>query len=172
MERSKICILSTEDQSHIVNIEVFDRQADLPLIESSILSLVREVFAFLDIETDEILLHFVSKENLCQLHKVYFDDPSPTDCITFPIDPPGKGTDKNPSVLGEIYISPHAAKEYDSENPYQELSLYIIHGILHLIGYDDIEEKDRTKMREAEAKVMSHLDEKKLLLAKPQSSMT
>ena len=44
--------------------------------------------------------------------------------------------------------SPHGV------DPWDELTLYIIHGLLHLMGYDDLNPKDKRKMRRAEAKHM------------------
>ena len=86
----------------------------------------------------ELSLYFVGKRKISLLHAQFFDDPSPTDCISFPFN--------EPLFLGEIFICPQIAKEYDPEKPHEETSLYIIHGILHLLGYDDIESKERKKM--------------------------
>lgn len=68
---------------------------------------------------------------------MFFQDPTPTDCITFPFDQ---------KFLGEIFVCPKVAKEYDPKKPHLETTLYIIHGILHLLGFNDIEKKERAKM--------------------------
>ena len=95
----------------------------------------------LRISTDEVIFHFVSERKICQLHKEFFNDPASTDCITFPIDPPD--AEKSAShVLGEAFICPLTALTYaklHKSDPYEELCRYIIHCILHLIGYTDIE---------------------------------
>ena len=65
-------------------------------------------------------------------------------------------------VTAEIYICPEVAIQYAREHqldPSRELLLYAVHGMLHLSGYDDIEEQDRAKMRQAEARVMKRLEE-------------
>jgi probable rRNA maturation factor len=41
----------------------------------------------------------------------------------------------------------------------RELSLYLVHGWLHLAGYDDRKDSDRAKMREAEQKALEILDD-------------
>ena len=89
------------------------------------------------------VLHFVSKAEISEIHGNFFNDPTPTDCITFPF--------REAELLGEIFVCPKVAMEYSSENAYAETTLYIIHAILHLIGYDDIDEKDEILMRKAEA---------------------
>ena len=77
--------------------------------------------------------------------------------MSFPIDPPSEDRDFH-HVLGEIFVCPKVAVEYALENdldPHKELTLYVIHALLHLIGYDDIDESDRKKMREEEKRCLS-----------------
>ena len=66
--------------------------------------------------------------------------------ITFPLDQ---------DFLGEIFICPKTALLYNPQHPYQETTLYVIHGLLHLLGYDDISSKERTIMRREEKKLMT-----------------
>lgn len=124
---------------------------------------MKEVLAGENQTCDEVSIYFVETEEICSLHQTYFDDPSPTDCISFPLD------DENEfgyRILGEVFVCPATALLYaqkKSIDPYEEISLYIIHGLLHLIGYDDIEKKDRVQMRKAEARQMDRI--KKLNLS-------
>lgn len=68
----------------------------------------------------------VSDRTIAALHKRFFHDPSPTDVITFP--------------YGEIIVSAETAaancQKY-GHSPTVETALYIIHGLLHLNGYED-----------------------------------
>lgn len=129
----------------------------------------RLVFSFLEwkqIQCDEVSIHFVTKKEISQLHDDYFQDPTPTDCISFPIDPPGD-SHSGYTILGEVFVCPEVAEEYAKKNkgdPYRETTLYIIHGLLHLIGFDDIEEHDQTIMRAQEKSAMLYLEEKKEIL--------
>lgn len=81
-------------------------------------------------------------------------DPTPTDVITFPGDP-------LMDFAGEICVSVDHAyafaqrKEVDFA---RELSLYLIHGYLHLADYDDTTPEQKQKMRRAEKKALSLLD--------------
>lgn len=126
-----------------------------------------EVIQYKSVITDEIVLHFVSKSEISSLHARYFQDPTPTDCITFPIDEPGElGTLENPSILGEIFVCPEVGAEYDPNDPFGEISLYIVHGILHLLGFDDQTEEEIKTMRKMESEIIDHLRDKNLLLSK------
>lgn len=101
-------------------------------------------------------VNFVDVDTICSLHDEYFGDPSQTDCISFPLD----GEEEEYRVLGEIFVCPKTAIEYAKEHdgdPYEELLLYIIHGLLHLIGLDDIEPEDREEMRRREQKHLNNL---------------
>lgn len=111
---------------------------------------------------DEMSLHFVSEKKIKDLHKQFFDDPTITDCITLPIDPPNT---KPYCVLGEVFVCPSVAKTYAKEHngdSHKELTLYVIHGFLHLIGYDDMNEKDEKLMRDAEILAFKYLEKEGL----------
>ena len=119
----------------------------------------------LKISTQEIIFHFVSEPRICTIHKKYFNDPTSTDCITFPIDPPVK---KAPPfhLLGEAFICPKTALEYAKNhhlNPYEELLRYVIHCLLHLLGYDDIQSDDRAKMKKKENVCLKKLSKEPFL---------
>ena len=70
-------------------------------------------------------------------------------------------------VLGEVFICPKAALDYtelEGGDPADELTLYVVHGLLHLLGYDDIALEDERVMREAERKHMAQLRARRHLL--------
>ena len=149
-----------------MKITVTNNQADLFLSPLKVRKIVRCILQdLLKIPCSEVAIHFVDKKEISKLHKKFFNDPTITDCITFPID----GPDEENGILGEVFVCPYVAIKYAKENnldPYQETTLYIIHGLLHLLGFDDIKEKDRKVMRQQEKKLMDHLSEKKISLHK------
>ncbi len=117
------------------------------------------LIAHLKINTDEVIFHFVTQKKICDLHRLLFNDPSLTDCITIPIDPPSK-TKSGYHLLGEIFVCPKAAILYAKEHDldaHEELNRYMIHGLLHLIGYDDITLKDRRVMKKKEEECLQLL---------------
>jgi probable rRNA maturation factor len=128
-----------------LKVYVYNTQADLPIRSASIQKLVRFVLREKAISCQEIAIHFVTKRKIAALHAKFFDDPTPTDCITFPMDE---------EFLGEIFVCPKVAIEYDPKNPEQETALYIIHGILHLLGYDDRKPKPRARMHREQNRLL------------------
>ena len=103
---------------------------------------------------DEVSISFVGQKEMCRLHELYFDDPSPTDCISFPLD---NGEESEYTVLGEVVIMPATAARWSKSHGtdfWRELALYIIHGLLHLLGYDDRDRRTRSQMRAKEKKYL------------------
>ena len=116
-------------------------------------SLLNALEQFVPIGYDEISVAFVSEATICKLHAQFLNNEDPTDVITFPAD---KGDSEK---FGEICISVDEALKYVSINALaDELTLYLVHGWLHLAGYDDIDENDRLKMRQMEQAALHFLD--------------
>lgn len=147
-----------------MRVEVHNGQKALEISFPAVRSLVRAILNRYGSLADSMHVHFVSTERICQLHADFFNDPSVTDCITFPFEKPPVGIKY---LLGDLFICPQTALKYAKRHkidPYRELSLYIVHGLLHLLGYDDIDPKERRKMRRAETECLLILESRGLLL--------
>lgn len=108
-------------------------------------------FGSFDGPMGELSVAFVSKSEISRIHGQFMDDSSPTDVITFP-------GDVETGLAGEICVCPEIAFDYGHQNgiPFpKELALYLIHGYLHLCGFDDRSEESRTEMRSAERTAMN-----------------
>jgi probable rRNA maturation factor len=106
------------------------------------------------ISEGELSIVFVNEAEIAKVHAKFMDDPSPTDVITFPAETKMKSA-------GEIIVSVDHARNRAAEfgEPFsRELSLYLVHGWLHLAGYNDSKESDRAEMRNAEQKALKILD--------------
>ncbi len=102
----------------------------------------------------ELSLAFLDDPQITEVHAQFLEDPTPTDVITFPGDPEA-------GFAGEICVSAdHAQFEAEKRGHAfaRELTLYLVHGWLHLAGYDDHEPADRRAMRAAERRVMAALE--------------
>lgn len=143
-----------------MQIQVFNQQKDLKISKRAVKIFVATALSYLDVTCDEVHINFVTEKKICQIHKDFFNDPSPTDCITLPID-----DQKTPGycLLGEVFICPKAALAYD--NPYEETKLYIVHTLLHLIGYQDDTPRARAAMRTREKEILNHINKKNLQLS-------
>ncbi len=103
----------------------------------------------------ELSVTFLTDPALAKLHADYLDDPTTTDVITF------EG-DESIGHAGDVCVSVDTALAYAKKHglPFaEELLRYVIHGWLHLAGYDDLQPKKKRRMRAAEDRAL------KLLLA-------
>jgi len=102
----------------------------------------------------ELSLVLLTDAALAKLHAKFLADPSTTDVITF---------EGNPAlgVAGEICVSVDTAAAFAKKHRRDfsaELTLYLVHGWLHLAGYDDLAPEKKRAMRRAEARAMRLLD--------------
>jgi probable rRNA maturation factor len=143
---------------------VDDQQTALTIDQERVKKLAIAVLACEKQKAHELTIHFIGEKEIAEMHAEYFNDPTVTDCISFPMD---DATETHYRVLGEIFVCPQVAIDYAAKHqgdPYAETSLYVVHGILHLLGYNDIEEEDRAQMRLAEQRVMQYLRSKQMTL--------
>jgi len=111
----------------------------------------------------EVSLVFTDSETVKQLNRDYRGVDEPTDVLAFYM-LPQKGADSSFAIppdgvtrLGEVIISYPQATEQAKEqghSPERELALLVIHGILHLLGYDHEEPAEESKMREREGELL------------------
>ena len=143
-----------------MKVNVFNRQKTLKISKKAIQLIAQVVISEEGFDCDEVNINLVNSKTICQIHLDYFDDPTPTDCVSFPMDNQ-KDKEKFPyCILGEIFVCPAIAQEYAEQHaldPYEETTLYIVHGLLHLMNYDDLNEQDCALMRKAENRHMESL---------------
>lgn len=100
----------------------------------------------------------VDNKKIREINKVYRKKDVETDVISFAFEEVDDIKYKDIRFLGEIYISIDKAKEQSIEYEHslkRELCFLTVHGLLHLLGYDHIKEKDRKRMREVEEEILS-----------------
>src|SRR5262245_34152196 len=96
----------------------------------------------------EISLAFVDDTTIHRLNKRYLDHDEPTDVLSFPLSEPNSKKLQGELVIGaEVAQAQAAARGHDVKS---ELTLYVIHGLLHLCGHDDLDESAARTMRQRE----------------------
>ena len=85
----------------------------------------------------ELSLSFVGEEEMADLHVRYMDEPGPTDVLSFPMDEDG--------LLGDVVVCPAEAARNNTDVA-AELRLLVVHGVLHLLGYDHEADDERRAM--------------------------
>lgn len=135
---------------HKVNIA--DRQTTLVIDRARIKDAVRLVLDDSEFKQASISVAIVDDPTIHELNRRFLNHDYPTDVLSFPLER-GRG-----KLEGEVVASADTALRSASDygwRPEDELLLYIVHGALHLVGYDDHEPEDRAAMRAAEAEVLA-----------------
>ena len=128
--------LASERRPHVL---ISNRQ-DLDIDEPALASLAERTLLAEGKDSGELSVSFVTPEEMTQLHEQYAGEPGPTDVLAFPLEEDG--------LLGDVIVCPEEAQRNNPGNSLGELRLLVVHGILHLLGYDHEEEGDRRVMWE------------------------
>ena len=133
-------------------INIFKEYGDIDFHKDHIIQLINLSFESTKYNKVKINLIFCDNDKLNSFKRQYFDDDVLTDIVTFPI--------KNDNDLeAEIYISIEMAKINAEEfniSLNNELSRLIIHGVLHLIGFNDDTEDSKKIMFSKQEEIISN----------------
>jgi len=109
--------------------------------------LVNHLKKELQFQIESLPINFVSLQTIIKINVEYLNHNFPTDIITF------NYSGANDIIEGEIFISIDVAKENSLKYNCtldNELMRLVIHGVLHLLGYDDMNGKDKKVMKKLE----------------------
>jgi probable rRNA maturation factor len=129
-------------------------EGERPLADGAVERAVRAALRHGERALVELSVVFVTDPVLAEMHAKHLGDSSETDVISFDL---GEDT---VGPAGELYISVDRARAVAGlrgSSLERELLLYVVHGALHLCGYDDHEDDERERMRTAERHVMGEL---------------
>jgi probable rRNA maturation factor len=139
----------------MIRVKIASPQEIVPLPYPQLREAARVVLEGEKIPEARISLAFVDNPTIHNLNKRYLNHDEPTDVLSFPLSGSGAHT-----LEGEIVIGVEVAKVQAEERGHDiavELALYVIHGLLHLSGYNDHSEKERKEMRERERQYLQKL---------------
>ncbi len=141
-------------KSRPVKVAVFWVASRRPLTDPRVRKIARAALAFGKRPDAPISIVFVDDAELARMHGRWLADPRPTDVISFDLGEADGGP------VGELYISVQRARAQARRRGVRverELALYIVHGCLHLCGFDDRAPRDRRAMRNGERSVLGEL---------------
>ena len=136
-------------------ISIQSPQELVPLDRARLREIARAVLDGEDVKDYEINLVFVDNPTIHRLNKQYLNHDEPTDVLSFPY-----SAANAKKLEGEIIMGVEIAREQAAERGHDvqaELALYVIHGLLHLCGYDDKSTRDEKAMRERERHYLRQL---------------
>lgn len=119
----------------------------------------RRILEILDQDEAELSLALVDNRQIQKLNARYRNRNEPTDVLSFPS---GESLPTGIQILGDVVISVEKAEEQARKRRKtleQEMESLLIHGILHLLGYDHERSKDAKIMRRLEKKISRALCE-------------
>jgi probable rRNA maturation factor len=125
-------------------ILISNRQA-AELDEIALRALARETLLGEGHELVELSVSFVEETEMAELHERYMDEPGSTDVLTFPLEDEDRD-EEGVRLLGDVVIAPAVATRNNPDAPEAELRLLLVHGILHILGYDHEDDAGRADM--------------------------
>ncbi len=146
-----------------ITVRIADQQHCIALDQRLVRRAVTRVLRGAGVRKAQISVAVVDDDTMARLNWKYLHHRGPADVLSFLLDAgdpdPRVGAPGAP-LEGEVIVGAEtalcAAPKYGWP-PHHELMLYVIHGTLHLVGYDDRTPRQRTEMREREREVLEEV---------------
>ncbi|MGN0938541.1 MAG: rRNA maturation RNase YbeY [Selenomonas sp.] len=132
-------------------------------IEENVRAAAEKVGELYGVENGEVSVTLTNNEYIHTLNKQYRGIDRPTDVLSFALnesEEPDVEDGPDVNVLGDLVISVERAKEQAADYGHsvkREIAFLTVHGMLHLLGYDHMEEEDRIEMEAEQRFVMEKL---------------
>ena len=139
-----------------MKLEIINLQKLYPVDKNRIKKIVRNVLKF-EKKDAELNVVFTDNKRIKEINTTFLGHNYATDVITFAYDEASINNDK---ASGEIIISVEMAKKLAQKHDCAvegEIALYLVHGLLHLFGYNDKQRKEAKKMHQREGELLSDL---------------
>jgi probable rRNA maturation factor len=142
-----------------MNLHIQNNQRKIKIDRRKIRGTIFKILKILDCADKEISLSFVDDEKIKQLNKQYLGKDRATNVLSFSLREDEYGN-INPQILGDIVISVETAQKDAIQGNLtiaQEIDFLIIHGLLHLLGYnhENTTKKETNTMRQKEKKLFN-----------------
>ena len=143
--------MDVEDVSAVA-VEISDTQGHLAVDPADLIGLVRRTLAREGVVRASISVALLDDAAIRAINLRHLDHDWPTDVISFRLSEPGE------DLAGELAVSAETAATTARGagiDPRAELALYLVHGLLHLCGYDDRAADDVAAIRRREAEILA-----------------
>ena len=121
---------------------------------------VKHTLKKMEAEKSEVNIIFVGLEEIHEINKTYRNVDRPTDVISFALEDTEDVTVYEERVLGDIYICldkvHEQAKEY-GHTEIREMAFLIVHGLLHLLGYDHMIKEEEKIMFGLQEEILNEM---------------
>ena len=144
---------------------LFADEQDEPIVSDELLRLAELVLEAegLDDETG-VALVLIDETQMAELNEAHMGKEGPTDVLSFPIEsatpgsPPRRAAGGPPVELGDIFIAPAVVRRNAKRHEVafeDELALMVVHGLLHLLGWDHEVEDEANRMERRESDLLA-----------------
>jgi probable rRNA maturation factor len=136
-----------------IAVQIADRQNAIPLDRRLLRRAVAKVLRRAGVREAQISLAVVDDDAISQLNWRFLRHRGPADVLSFLLD------DRD-ALEGEVVVGAETAVRTAADYgwpPHDELLLYVVHGMLHLVGYDDRTTRQRREMKRGETEVLQKL---------------
>ena len=137
-------------------IKIKNLQKKIKINRQSLKKLANRALKFQGIDGRELSILLVDDRAITDLNKRYLKKNSPTDVLAFRM-AEGKFAYIHPEILGDVVISLETAANRAgqfSTSSEQEAGLYLVHGILHLLGFEDKTASGKRKMKKIQKEIL------------------
>ena len=147
-----------------MNVFIADEQDD-PLPGGALLELAEAVLRSEGVpEGSEVAIVFIDEVEMASLNERHRGAQGPTDVLSFPLEDaePGRPPERDPTgpplSLGDVFIAPRVVRRNADRAGVafsDELALMVVHGLLHLLGWDHEEEEEAEGMEARERQLLA-----------------
>ncbi len=124
-------------------VNISSSQSTLRIPRKKITALVEFIVRSEDADMEEVDIAVVTSRRIAALNRRYLQHAGATDVLSFDLSSPGSGVAAQIIVCSDVAVREARARGL---GPQRELMLYIAHGLLHVLGYDDTNSKSAAKM--------------------------
>lgn len=139
-----------------MKISVVNSQKKIKIDAERLKNTADTALALLGENTRMLSVCVVDDAQIAKLNRKYLRADRATDVIAFSMDE-GEGIKGSDAVIGDVVISAEQALKQSKRfkiSLRDELDLYLVHGILHLVGYDDLKSRDKKKMEKRQKEIL------------------
>jgi probable rRNA maturation factor len=138
-----------------VKLEIVDLQKLYPIDKNRIKKLIHSILK-VEGRDAELSIVFIDNKRIKKINKRFLGHNYATDVLSFAYHEPSR----KDGITGEVIVSVEMATKLAQKRGYSvegEIALYLIHGLLHLLGYDDRQKRDAKKMHQREGELLAKL---------------
>ncbi len=144
----------------MISIEISNQQQGLPIDTEQLQKTIKHVLQSCNIEKGAISIAIVDDVTIRDLKRQYYGKAGVTDVLSFDLREEFLNSPSNQALDCEVVVNAQRAQQVSQERNQDaraELNLYVVHGLLHQLGYDDQESRHAEIMHQREDQLLEEL---------------